>query len=134
MAGTYGMGTTLTVNGLAVANLTSIDGPELTLETVDVTAHDSEGGYREFVPTIRDGGDVNLAGNFTDVEAAEVLLDLLNSADLCDVVITFPTDPEVTWTFEAIVTQYKTNSPHDSKIDFSARLKVSGEPVLAEAS
>lgn len=49
----------------AVAECKSISGPTMTREMIDVTNLDSTGGYREFIPSFRDGGTVTLSINFT---------------------------------------------------------------------
>lgn len=49
----------------AISEVKSISGPSLTREMIDVTNLDSTGGYREFIPSFRDGGTVTLSMNFT---------------------------------------------------------------------
>jgi predicted secreted protein len=49
----------------AVAEVKSISGPTMSREMIDVTNLDSTGGYREFIPSFRDGGTVTLSINFT---------------------------------------------------------------------
>jgi predicted secreted protein len=50
---------------VAIAEVKSISGPSMTRETIDVTNLDSTGGYREFIPSVRDGGTITLSMNFT---------------------------------------------------------------------
>jgi len=52
---------------VAVAEVKSISGPTMTREMIDVTSLDSTGGYREFIPSFRDGGTITLSMNFTYV-------------------------------------------------------------------
>jgi len=56
-----------TTNGAweAVAEVKSISGPTMSREMIDVTNLDSTGGYREFIPSFRDGGTITLSINFT---------------------------------------------------------------------
>jgi predicted secreted protein len=49
----------------AVAEVKSISGPTMSREMIDVTSLDSTGGYREFIPSFRDGGTITLSINFT---------------------------------------------------------------------
>lgn len=49
----------------SVAEVKTISGPSMTREMIDVTNLDSTGGYREFIPSFRDGGTVALSMNFT---------------------------------------------------------------------
>lgn len=47
-----------------VANVVNIDGPGESMETVDVTHLQSTGGYREFLPHLKDGGEVTLTVHY----------------------------------------------------------------------
>src|SRR3972149_3346383 len=49
----------------AVAEVKTISGPTMSREMIDVTNLDSTGGYREFIPSFRDGGTVTLSMNYT---------------------------------------------------------------------
>jgi len=53
-------GIALKKGGTAYAQVTSIDGPELSLDTVDVTSHDSAGGWEEVVGTILRSGEISM--------------------------------------------------------------------------
>ena len=59
---TRSLGTKLMKGTTAIAGLTSIGGIEITADTTDVTTLDSEGGYREFIGTFKDGGEVPIEG------------------------------------------------------------------------
>lgn len=48
-----------------IAEVKSISGPSMTRESIDVTTLNSTGGYREYIPAIRDGGTVTLSTNYT---------------------------------------------------------------------
>lgn len=50
---------------VAVAEITTINGPGKSKETIEVTSLDSTEGYREFISSFRDGGTVDLSMNFT---------------------------------------------------------------------
>lgn len=48
-----------------IAEVNNISGPSKSRETIDVTSLDSVGGYREFIASIKDGGNVTFSMNFT---------------------------------------------------------------------
>src|SRR6056297_930724 len=48
-----------------IAQVKSIDGPSKSRETLDTTTLDTEGGYRTFIASLRDAGDISLTMNFT---------------------------------------------------------------------
>lgn len=50
---------------VTIAEITSITGPNKARDTIEVTNLDSTGGYREFIPSFRDGGEITTTGNYT---------------------------------------------------------------------
>lgn len=126
-----GFGTTLERAGNAIAELTNIGGVEVTMETKDVTNHQSEDSYREFIGTLFEAGEVPISGNFigSDTNGQVALLADLHNKTAQSFVMTFPDG--TTWTFTALVTKFKVEPPMEEAIAFSATLKVSGKPTLA---
>lgn len=125
-------GTTLKKSGTAIAEITSITGPSISADTLDVTSHDSPDTYREFEQGIRDGGEISIEGNFIPGNAGQVALTTdLNDGSKDEYVITFPTAMATTWTFDALITAFETKAPFDDKAGFTATLKISGKPTLA---
>lgn len=49
----------------AIAEITSIKGPGMKRDTIDVTSLDSTGGYKEWITGLRDAGTISLSMNFT---------------------------------------------------------------------
>ncbi len=136
MAGYSGFGTVLTIGGDTVAELTSISGPSIAMDTIDVSAHNAGSGaadaYREFVAGLIDGGEVSMEGNLTTLASAGYITTAMESRTDQAIVITFPSAASVsTWTFQGIVTGFSTEAPYDDKLSFSASLKITGRPVLA---
>jgi predicted secreted protein len=135
MAGYAGLGTILSIGGTDVAEVTSISGPGVSADTIDVSSHDSladEDAYRTYVAGLLDGGEVSLEGNLTTAVAGNVIMTALEARVTSVIVITFPAAAGVaTWTFDGLITSFETNAPHDGKLGFSASIKVSGQPVLA---
>lgn len=123
-------GTTTPVD---IGGLTSIGGIEITADTIDVTTLDSDGGYREFIGSFKDGGEVALEGFFeADTSSGQVALQIsLDSGLAEDYKIKFPTTPAAEWAFKGVVTGFKVGDAEvDGTIGFAATIKVSGKPVL----
>jgi len=135
MAGYSAFGTILSIGGTDVAELTSISGPSVSADTIDVSSHDSlvaDDAYRTYVGGLLDGGEVSMEGNLTTAVAGNVIMTALEGRVEVAIVITFPAAAGVaTWTFDGIVTGFESSAPHDGKLGFSASIKVSGQPVLA---
>lgn len=129
---TISKGTTPTLIG----GLTSIGGIEITSDTMDVTTLDSTGGYREFIGTFKDGGEVPIEGYFDHTAAGQIAMqDSMDAGTAEDYTITFPTTPVTTWKFKGVVTSFKVGDAElDGAIAFGSTIKISGKPVLAVAA
>jgi hypothetical protein len=128
-----GFGTTLTRAANVIAELTKIGSPKLSLDTEEVTSHQSADGYKEFIGTLLDAGDLAIEGNYIpgDTLGQIGLVADMNAKTLQDFVLTFPTAVATTWTFKAYVTSFEIGEA-DTKgaLTFKATLKISGKPVL----
>ncbi len=138
MAGYAGLGTILRLGAPInqdVAELTSISGPSVSADTIDVSSHDSladEDAYRTYVGGLLDGGEISCEGNLTTAAAGNYIMTALEGRVAIPITVTFPAAAGVaTWTFDGLVTAFETSAPHDGKLGFSASIKVSGQPVLA---
>ncbi|HVL82628.1 MAG TPA: phage tail tube protein [Actinomycetota bacterium] len=114
-----------------VAEVRNIGGPGLSVDTSDVTSHDS-GPWREFISTLIDPGEVSLDLNFLpDDPTQTALLDDLQARRVGTWRLLFPNG--ATWGFPALVTGFEPSSPHDGELSASATLKVTGQPDFAAA-
>jgi predicted secreted protein len=137
MPGTHAFGTTFSWNSVVIAGLTAINGIELSVDTIDVTTHQSANYYKEILPGLIDPGEVSIEGQFefTDVSGQQAMLSDLNSRTARTGVITFPAATGSTWTFQGYITNLKIgDAPIDDKIPFSATIKPTGKPVFAVAT
>jgi predicted secreted protein len=129
-------GTLLKRDGTAVAQVQSISGPGLTLDTEDVTSHDSTGGWEEVVATILRSGEVSLdivydPAAATHKYAAGGLLHDLVSRTAVSYTLVFSDTANTTWTFSAFVTGFEPSAPHDGALTAAVTLKLTGAPTLA---
>jgi predicted secreted protein len=117
-----------------LGEVTNIGGPSVTVDTIDVTSHDSStDAYREFVASLIDGGDITIEGNLIDAAAGNEIVDLLNERISACWRVQFPTAAGSTgfdWLFAGILNNFETDAPHDGKISFSAGVKLTAKPVL----
>lgn len=137
MPKTHAFGTTFSWGAAVVAGLNAINGIEITAETVDVTTHDSEGAFKEFLPGFLDAGNVTLDGFFdpTDTTGQQKMLTDALARKIEECVITFPVSTKATWTFDGLITSIKIgDAPVNGAIPFSAAIKPSGKPVFAIAT
>jgi predicted secreted protein len=127
--------TTAGVATATVASVRGISGPGLSLDTIDVTTHDSTSAWEQVVAGVLREGEVSLdlaydpAENTQDGTATSGLLYVLKNKSLRHFTLTFP-DTTV-WTFPGYVSGFDQNAAHDGALAASATIKISGAPVLA---
>ena len=128
----HALGTTLSINGNAIAELTEINGLDLSADTIDTTTLDAADGHRTFIQGLKDAGEVSLSGNFYpgDTNGQKALLTAFNNGTADTYIITFPTSMGATWTFTGIVTKYTTGAGLEDAVSFEASIKVTGKPAL----
>jgi len=116
-----------------IANVTTIGGPERTRETIDVTDHNSAGGWMEFIGGLKNGGEISLDLNYDPTEATHDLDDDFDDAvpRSYRIVLLPDTADEHTWQISGIMTNVGDEFPYDDKMGRSVTIKVSGKPVLA---
>lgn len=114
----------------AWAEVNSIEGPDETRETIDVTSLDSTGGYREFIASFRDGGEVRLEMNFTRT-TYEAARDDFQDDDAQTYRISIPDTDTTKITFDAFITGVPISISPDDKITVGVTLKVTGEPTIS---
>lgn len=123
-------------SGTTIAGVRNISGPGLSLDTEDVTSHDSTNAWEEHVGTILRTGEVTLdlvydPNAATHKNSSGGLLADLVSRTAQTYSIVFASNPTVTWSFSAFVTGFEPSAPHDGALTASVTLKVTGEPTLA---
>jgi predicted secreted protein len=135
MAGLSAYGTQLKIGGTAgtaVVNVTNIDGPGMSADTIDVSAHDT-GDWRDYVAGPLDGGEVTLRLNFDPGTATHAnttgLLDYFQDRASASYALVFPDN--TTYTFTAYVTAFQPTAPFDEKLEATCTLKITGAVTLA---
>lgn len=123
-----GDGVTPTEGFVAIANVTSVSGPEIERETYDVTAHDSADGWREFVGGLKDGGEVSLEVNYDPREHDTLMADFEDDAPR-NYKLVFP-QALGEWALKLILTGFSQEAPVDDKLSAELTFKVSGKPVV----
>jgi len=131
---THAFGTKLKWNANYVASINTINGIEISADTVEVTTHDSPDAYKEYIPGLLDAGDVAVEGYFnaTDTDGQIAMLTDMNARQSRSASIEFPASIGASWTFDGLITSLKIgDAPVDGAIPFTATIKVTSKPVLA---
>lgn len=129
------IGSTSGSGGTAVAQVASIDGPKLQLETIDVTTHDNAGGWRSFIGGLLDAGELSMEIVFdpalgTHRNTSGGLLHALINRTVQEFTLVLPTSPAVSWYFNALTTAFLVQAPVDDKLPANVTLKITGAPTI----
>lgn len=118
-----------------IAQVTSLGGPGLSLDTEDVTTHDSTGAWEEVVATVLRTGEVSLdiaydpTHDTHDYAGTRGLVRKLHDKTLSNFKVTWPGNVE--WSFTAFVTAFEPSAPVDGALTAAVTLKITGQPTLA---
>ena len=121
-----------------VAYITAIKGPGLSVDTVDVTSHDSASTAEEVVATIFRTGEITLSLVYdpTDVTIKYVngLLGKMIAKTLEGFKIYFNNNTTEAsrsiWLFNAYITGFEPSMPADGALTADMKLKISGFPTI----
>lgn len=112
-----------------VAEVTNITPPALARDSVDASHEASPESWREFIPGMKDGGEMSFDINFVPGSSTTLLL-------LAEIEAAVG-NKQVVWTtgeimsFAGFCTAFEPDTPIDDKMTASVTYKVSGKPTLA---
>ena len=116
-----------------VSNATSIGFPAPEIDEIEVTNHDSVGGYREFLPGLKDGGTVDFEGVVADDSVVSGLQSAFDATTVYSWKIT--TRSGATWTFDGYMASFgEGDADIDSARTYAGSIRVSGKPTFTAAS
>jgi predicted secreted protein len=118
-----------------IAEVLDIDGPDLGLDTEEVTSHDSANGWSEHIGTILNGGEVSFDVNFVPTDATHdtstgLQGDMIDRT-LRNFQLVLPDSGTTTYAFAALVTGFKAAEPVKGALRASVKLKISGAVTLS---
>lgn len=125
------VGTVLKIGSplVTVAEVTSINGANLARDTIEVTSLDSTGGYREFIPSFRDGGEIAVELNFTRA-GFDVFKDEFDTEVATPYQIVFNDTAATTFDGSMFVVNIGRTVALDDKVTMSATFKITGQEIL----
>ena len=113
-----------------IASLQDLEEPDVVLETVEVTDHDSAGNAREYIAGLIEGGEVAATFNYDPSDTQQTQLKNDRAAGTKrNYQILVPSSPNVTVAFAAFVTRFKPISPLEEANTVEVTLKVTGLPT-----
>ena len=125
------MGSQVSRNGVAVLEIINIDLSGAKLDLVDVTNMNSVGGYKEWLPTLREGGEVSCSGNLIGISDLATLQADFDGQVPQAWVITVSNPVVLTISFNAYVMDIGVKLAHDKQAIQDFKLKVTGPKVFS---
>jgi len=117
-----------------IAELQSIT-TAFSADDVDITNHDGDDRWREYLQGLK-GVELSIEGNYLpnnsthNGSAPLGMLHLFDIGTRNNYQIVFPTNPTLTWSFPAIITNVTHSAPHDAQLSFTGTMLITGEPTL----
>lgn len=115
-----------------IAGVKNITGPQLSMETIDITNHGSTSAYREVLPSFKSGGEVNFDLLYNPADAQhEGLLSDFDDRTLRNFEMVLPDLGNMTYSFAAYVSGGEVNASIDDALMLPITLAVTGPVVRA---
>jgi predicted secreted protein len=125
-----GDGATPTEMFTLIPEVRSITGPSMSAETIDVTSHDTPGGFRDKIQGLKDWGTLSFEMLWAPSHTQhQQLFDDYISGEVRNYTLTYPTVPPTTLTFAGWVGNNPTSSPFDNALSKTVELNIMGSPA-----
>ncbi len=117
------------INYTTIAEVGDIDGPSMSVDTIEMTNHSSPGARKEFIPSLIDSGELSFPINFIPDDATHDdvtgIQKVMNDRAVWSWQMDFPDGSTVT--FSAMVTKFGVKEPVAGKLSADVTLKISGQ-------
>jgi len=115
-----------------VLEVLNISGPSQSRDMLDITNHDSDSGFREFVPGVIAGGEVTLDGNLIvgDTAGQVAFHTDVQGGTKRNAFIVMPMAVGGSLFFAAYAKGFEASFPYEDKIGVSGSLVITGKPLL----
>jgi hypothetical protein len=123
-----GIGTLVKKGATTITNIKSVDGPTPKAEREEITSLDSAGGYKEFMSSDIDPGELKCEAYWDKTVYNAILADL-QAGTVAEYSITIATSPAATYTFNAFVSDCPMKIDPKA-ISFTFTLSITG-PIVA---
>lgn len=137
--GTSGFGTLFKVGDgatsevfTAVAEVKSIGGPNLTMEMLEATHMESPSGFREWLPSFKDAGEVTLELNFLPSSTSHKGLTTdMAARTKRNCKITWPNTAATIWSFSAYVTAFQPSAGVGDMLSANVTFRITGAVTIS---
>jgi predicted secreted protein len=125
-----------------VAEVVNITPPSFARDAQDATHTESTEAWREFIPGLKDGGEISCELNLVpDSDTMDLVLAQFDSDDLTQARILFADGNQTggaptcsRFTCSGIITGFPLEAPMDDKMSATITVKISGKPTFVRAT
>lgn len=121
-------GTVVDTYGSTLGNCLDVSGPNISVNDIDVTTNDSTNGWMEFLPGLKDGGEVTFSMRFNKTEWAEAV-GIIGVSKFWQLLLSDGSQFE----WEGYIKGFGNETQYGSDVTCSCTIKVSGEPTFTAA-
>jgi len=120
---------------VVVGEITAVNGPAFAADALDATHMQSPDRFREFIPGLRDAGELSGEINYVPGGAGtEIMIANLGRKKNFKVEEPDSGSPPITMTCEAFITAFGITGPIADKMNATFTLKLSGSPTITGLS
>lgn len=123
MSGIKSYGAVLTVGTHIIGGVTDINLGGVEVSLIDITAMDSTSGFKEHVGGLKDGGTLEVKGNFLKADGGQVYLRASAGITASGTLVL---SDGTSIAFSVIIGGYSVENPLDGKVGFAIPLRVTG--------
>jgi predicted secreted protein len=115
----------------AIAKVTDISISGFSIDAVEVTSQDSADHFREYIPGMRDGGEVSFDLVFDPALTGHTALKTaLETGAVSNWRVEFPVNPVKAWAFKGFLTSFEIDASMEEALTASATIKITGKPQI----
>lgn len=130
--GVSGFTTILIWDHREVLEVLNISGPSQTRDMTEVTSHDSDSGFREFIAGPISGGEITIEGNLIvgDTDGQVAFHGDMQATTMKTGFIVMPMGVGTSLYFSGFAKGFEASFPYEDKIGVSGSIQVTGKPTL----
>ena len=125
-----GDGATPTEAFTLIPGIRTITGPSMSAEVIDITSHDTPGGFRDKMQGLKDWGVLSfeLLWEPSEPKHEQLFTDYV-AGTVRNYTLTYPDTDNTTLTFAGFVGNNPTSSPFDGALTKTAEIVIMGSPM-----
>jgi len=110
-----------------VGEVVNIAGPQESVDQTEATTLDSTGGFKEYIPALKDGGSITIPILWTNTAAQRSFRNLFGNVTPTSFSITLPTSPQTLVEFDGFIQSRNWTINPTDPMQAEVQIKISGQ-------